>query len=42
MLTTEKDRLPELAPVLHHFPQKDQPGLARRIAARAKEPTAAS
>jgi MOSC domain-containing protein YiiM len=34
VLTTEKHRLSELAPVLHFFPQKDQPGLAAKIAAR--------
>ena len=33
-LTTQKDRLPELAPVLHLMPVKDQPGLAAKIAAR--------
>jgi MOSC domain-containing protein YiiM len=33
-LTTQKHRLPELAPVLHHLPVKDQARLAARIAAR--------
>jgi MOSC domain-containing protein YiiM len=33
-LTTQKDRLPELAPALAHLPRKDQPKLAARIAAR--------
>ncbi|SDY08096.1 MOSC domain-containing protein YiiM [Modestobacter sp. DSM 44400] len=36
---TEKSRLPDLAPALHHLPVKDQPKLAatieRRLAARA-------
>jgi MOSC domain-containing protein YiiM len=33
-LTTQKHRLPELAPVLHLLPAKDQAGLAAKIAAR--------
>jgi MOSC domain-containing protein YiiM len=33
-LTTEKHRLPELAPALRHLPLKDQPKLAAKIAAR--------
>jgi MOSC domain-containing protein YiiM len=33
-LTTQKDRLPELAPVLHFLPVKDQPGLSEKIAAK--------
>jgi hypothetical protein len=32
--TTEKSRLPELAPALHHLPVKDQPKLRARIDAR--------
>jgi MOSC domain-containing protein YiiM len=31
---TEKSRLPELAPALHHLPLKDQPKLAAKIEAR--------
>jgi MOSC domain-containing protein YiiM len=38
-LTTQKSRLPELAPALHHLPVKDQRGLAakidKRLAARS-------
>ena len=33
--TTEKHRLPEIAPALGHLPLKDQPKLAARIAATA-------
>jgi MOSC domain-containing protein YiiM len=36
---TEKSRLPELAPALHHLPHKDQPKLAATIEARVA-PTA--
>jgi MOSC domain-containing protein YiiM len=32
--TTQKRRLPEIAPALEHLPLKDQPKLAARIAAR--------
>jgi MOSC domain-containing protein YiiM len=39
-LTTQKHRLPELAPVLHFLPVKDQPGLAAKIAARLEAQTA--
>jgi len=35
IVTTEQSRLPELAGALEHLPLKDQPGLARRIAARS-------
>jgi MOSC domain-containing protein YiiM len=34
IVTTEQARLPELEPVLHVLPVKDQPSLAQRIAAR--------
>ena len=34
MLTTQKHRLPELAPVLHSFPLKDQARLAAKITSR--------
>jgi MOSC domain-containing protein YiiM len=34
IVTTEQARLPELEPVLHVLPVKDQPKLAQRIAAR--------
>jgi MOSC domain-containing protein YiiM len=34
IVTTEQARLPELEPVLHVLPVKDQPRLAQRIAAR--------
>jgi MOSC domain-containing protein YiiM len=33
-LTTEKRRLPELAPALAHLPVRDQPTIAAKIAAR--------
>jgi MOSC domain-containing protein YiiM len=32
--TTQRRRLPEIAPALGHLPLKDQPKLAARIAAR--------
>jgi MOSC domain-containing protein YiiM len=34
LLTTEQARLPELEPVLHHLPVKDQPRLREKIARR--------
>ena len=34
ILTTQKDRVGELAPALHHLPVKDQPKLAARIETR--------
>jgi hypothetical protein len=34
IVTTEKSRLAELAPALPHLPLKDQPKLAKKIAAR--------
>jgi MOSC domain-containing protein YiiM len=34
VLTTQKHRLPELAPVLHSFPLKDRAALSAKIAAR--------
>ncbi len=36
--TTQKRRLPEIAPALEHLPLKDQPKLAAKIAARAGAP----
>jgi MOSC domain-containing protein YiiM len=33
--TTQKYRLPQLEPALHHLPLKDQPRIAARIAARS-------
>jgi MOSC domain-containing protein YiiM len=35
LLTTEQAQLPELEPVLHHLPLKDQPRLREKIARRA-------
>ena len=34
IFTTQKSRVAELAPALHHLPVKDQPKIAARIAAR--------
>ena len=39
LLTTEQDRLPELTPVLHHLPLKDQPRLREKIANRLGAPS---
>ena len=36
--TTQRRRLPEIAPALDHLPLKDRPKLAARIAARTGAP----
>jgi MOSC domain-containing protein YiiM len=36
--TTQRRRLPEIAPALAHLPLKDQPKLAARVAARTGAP----
>jgi MOSC domain-containing protein YiiM len=38
ILTTQKSRVTELAPALHHLPEKDQPRLRARIEARTGVP----
>ena len=38
IFTTQKSRVAELAPALHHLPVKDQPRLRARIEARTGVP----